>query len=211
MNQQQQASPYFQPQNARQSAAPQFVMSSPDPIPKQQTCGTIIAAILLFYSYLKLFESLQIIVAVIKESSPQMTIYLVTMAFGLTAAVSLVYFFSKVLGDKTYLAGKPGYKPFLPLGVVTICSIVLAIIRLIWFTDHVSSTDVTVGFLADLIFIGLSYAAYSQDDFGGSACLCLKPFVMVKPPVVPIYSYPGYGYPPQQQQQVPVYQVQNQV
>lgn len=194
-------------------------------IPERQTCGTILATIPLLLNILGLKGIIIGLINILSASPPQTGLLSVLMCLKIIVAVSLIYFNAKILSDKYYLAGKPSYKAFWPHALITISSVLFAVIRIFGLRDdELTPVENVIGLIIDLILTGLSYLIYSQNDFGGSGCLCLKPFVLVKAPVVPTYIHPGYGYPaqqivyptigrpiPQQQPQVPMYQAQKQI
>lgn len=179
------------------SSSPQQTFQKPcvhvQPVSERQTFGVILASLALVWDLIGAIRKLQIILRLATNARHNYMLFIAAFSFKLIMSVSFGYFDARIIFDKEYLAGKPSAKKFWSHWVSIGCILMFSFIFIAVGGSKISYYVVILELLLTLAYIAVSYFVYSQDDFGGSSCLCLKPFVTSKPVVV--FMYPDYGFP----------------
>lgn len=167
-------------------------------VTESQGCGIALASLGIFFEVINILSKISTLLN-FNLIIPNRPLFIACGYIRLISNFCFLYFGIRIVADKEYLAGKPGLQTFWPhlVSVVCVLASYFILIASLYRFEGVFLSMASI-ILIDFIYIGSSYFAYSQDDFNGSGCLCLKPYVKVRP-VTQIYQmYPNQGYYPPQ-------------
>lgn len=206
---------YLAPHQQQPPASPQQSFQKPPDevfVTESQNCGQALVFLGLIWGIMYIF-CLLLYNMLEYEDLLKHKVYIVILVIRMIISFSFIYFNFKIMTDQEYLAGKPDAKKFWPHWVSLGCVLINGCISKMFLNHIIRKLDFYLirDIIFDLAYITASYLAFSQDDFGGSTCLCLKPYVKVKH-VAQLYRinlenlypavHPGMGQPmgyPQQQ------------
>lgn len=147
-------------------------------VPEHQTCGFILAIFSLILNLVLALIRTGTILLLVSQSqySHRYTVLgVISMSSLALMHVACIYFNSVILLKKDYLAGKPDISKFWPL----LLAAFLVIINTAITVSRYGSVLVIVKNFKNAVPLVFTYLVYSQDDFGDSSLLFLKPYVMV--------------------------------